>query len=81
MTASGGRRMVSREVPVKQPIRYTAPQSAEAGFEPGSRGRVLRNLLLGKQHYIEAVGQGALREYDLLAAFFAEAIARRLPPT
>ena len=45
MTASGGRRIVSREVSVKQPIRYAAPQGAEAEFEPGSRGRVLRNLL------------------------------------
>ncbi len=76
MTASGGRRIVSREVSVKQPIRYAAPQGAEAEFEPGSRGRVLRNLLGIRTS--RAIGQA---EYEALLKAKSEYMARMGPGT
>ena len=31
--------------PIRKSVRYTTPEGPEAEFQPGSRGRVLRNLL------------------------------------
>ncbi len=45
-------------------VRYATSQLTEDQYEPGSKGRVLKNLLGITTHFVPTVGEEVILRYD-----------------